>query len=138
MPKGRGSPRKKNKRKSVSITLPIKPLSTNQLFSGRKRRSFHYKRYRRKMFELMDDIDPSLYCFKGDLLLVLEVGFSSKASDLDNSFKGLIDILSEKLAFNDKQLCEIRAKKYLVHRGDEFVKITLKKSNRKDINLRGK
>lgn len=127
--RGNGSPKKKRK-DSYSIILPIKALSTNKLYAGVKTRSWHYKKYRKKVFQLLDGSGGNLN-LSGNLQLTMEVGFSSPLSDVSNAVKGIEDILSEYLGINDRQIFVLHVEKYLVHKGDEYIKVKINKVRRK-------
>ncbi len=135
--RGRGSYRKRHQRKTLTINIPIPGLSVNKIYSGRKTRSWHYKKYRKQIFNFLEDYDPNLFCLKGNLHLSIEVGFSSKLSDLSNIIKALEDCLAEKFKFNDRQISDISMKKFLVNKGDEYTKVFLRKSKR-NIDTRNK
>jgi len=136
MPKGNGSPRKIKKRTSIKIKLPVKALSVNQIYGGRKRRSYQYKNYRRLVLNLLKEYDKKIYNLDGNLNMTMDVGFSSPLSDLSNAIKAIEDIVAEYFSFNDRMIVEIHMRKFLVHKGDEFIQIDLKKSRRRKIDLR--
>lgn len=120
------------------VRLPCKPISTNNLYMGRKVRSFDYRKFRTLVFKMLDnEFKSSTFELTGNLTLDMEVGFSSPLSDLSNSIKGLEDCLTEYLGFNDRQIVTIVLNKYLVNKGDEYVIVKLRKT-KKDINRRVK
>ena len=59
-------------------------------------------------------------------MLIIEFGFSSAASDLDNGLKPIIDILQKKYRFNDKEIHEIHARKQHVKKGEEYIEWELR------------
>jgi Holliday junction resolvase RusA-like endonuclease len=133
--RGPGSPKKKRK-DSYSITIPIKALSVNKLYSGQKTRSWHYKKFRKKVFQLLNGSCKSVD-LSGNLQLTMEIGFSSPLSDLSNGIKGIEDLISEYLGINDRQVFVLHAEKYLVNKGDEYIQIRLHRL-RKNFDRRGK
>ncbi len=136
MGKGNGNIRRVRKRTSVKIKLPVKALSTNKIYGGRKRRSYHYKNYRRLVLGLLKEYDKKIYNLDGNLSLTMDVGFSSPLSDLSNAIKATEDLIAEYFSFNDRFVVEIHMRKFLVHKGNEFINIDLKKSRRRKIDLR--
>ena len=74
------------------MRLNIKPLSVNEAWQGRRKKTIKYMKYQR-------DVNLILRPFTvpdGDLMLKLTFGFSSKGSDWDNPIKPFQDILSKK------------------------------------------
>lgn len=122
-------------KRSLNLKIPIKAISTNKLYSGQKRRSYHYKKYRKEVFKFLKDNYNEGVCLKGNLKLEMEVGFSSPLSDLSNSIKGIEDCISAFYFFNDRQIVEIKMSKFRVDKGDEFVNLKIKQT-RKDIDRR--
>lgn len=58
-------------------------------------------------------------------MLTLHVGFSNKASDLDNVCKPFIDVLQKTYRFNDKTIYKMVLSKEIVPKGREFLDWTL-------------
>lgn len=136
---GKGSPPKRKKQR-LDIQIPIAALSTNKLYLGKKRRSYHYKHFRRKVFSYLDDnYDRNLYSLKGNLTFHMVVGFSSTLSDLSNSIKGIEDVLVAWVnnGFDDRQICKIILEKRYVNKGSEYMRVSICKS-RKNIDDRVK
>jgi len=136
MPRGNGDVIKTNVKRRVDLVLPFAALSTNKMYSGRKRRSVYYKFFRKKLFKYLDEKFKAPVKLTGNLSLSLEVGFSNSLSDLSNAIKSVEDVLAEYLGFNDKQIVQIELSKYLVHKGDEYMKVSIFKT-RKNIDRRG-
>lgn len=76
------------------------------------------------------------HSISGYMVFTMDVGFSSPLSDLSNAIKCTEDILMEYYGVNDRDTVEIRLRKYLVHKGDEFMKISIYPSRRKNVDLR--
>jgi len=104
------------------IHIDIKPLSTNDMYGGRKVKSYKYKNYERKLLPLLPN---DLEIPKGKLQLFVAVGLSSKLADLDNVLKPFIDCLQMKYAFNDKHIYMLTASKTDVKKGEEFIEFSL-------------
>lgn len=94
----------------------------------------HYAKFKKDTKEYRDfksDIFELLGGQKYDLKdtdrfkLSLVVGFSSSLSDLDNSFKPLLDSMQLAMGFDDKQIFEIEALKDKVTKGNEYIMVRL-------------
>lgn len=72
----------------------------------------------------------------GYLSLTMNCGFSSSLSDLSNAIKATEDVVMEYHGLNDRNIVDIKMKKYLVYKGDEFIVFKLTKSRRKNVDLR--
>lgn len=108
------------------IKLNIKPLSVNKAFQGRRFKTNAYKEYEANMLSML----PELVVPEYPLKLLIEVGFSSRASDLDNMLKQTIDILCKRYNFDDKHIYEIFARKVIVNKGCEFIAFRIDHSDR--------
>lgn len=108
----------------VHVKLNIKPLSANKMHYARmKKDTKEYKEYKGDIAGLIGGdygVSP-----KAQLKLTLVTGYSSKASDLDNAFKPLLDSMQLCMGFDDKQVYEINAYKDVVKRGEEYLLIKL-------------
>ncbi len=124
-------------RRSVDLVIPYPALSTNKMYSGRKVRSYHYKKYRKDIFKFLSTSYPDPVSLKGNLVMTMEVGFSSPLSDLSNAIKTTEDCIAEYFKFNDRQIIMIKMEKYLVNKGSEYVKIKINKT-KKNIDRRVK
>lgn len=107
-------------------------LSTNKLYRGRRYRSSAYEKYRKEVFSfLQDNVPKNNVCLTDKPLdLYIEVGLSSVLADLSNCVKGIEDIVSQYFEFNDRMVIDIQMKKYIVKKGDEYVKLKLRTSRR--------
>ena len=56
---------------------------------------------------------------------LLEFGFSTRAADLDNPVKALMDILQKRYSFDDKHIYEMFLRKKIVKKGDEYITFKL-------------
>lgn len=103
------------------VNIKIKPLSVNRCWQGRRFKTKDYDVYERElMYRLPKKVIPA-----GKLYLYLRIGFSSKASDLDNSIKPILDILQKKYGFDDKRVYRIDATKVDVKKGEEFIEFEI-------------
>lgn len=99
------------------MRIDIKALSSNQAWKGRRFRTDNYKSYEK---ELLLKLKP-MEIPDGKLELWINVGFSSKLSDIDNALKSFIDILQKKYDFNDNRIYKIVAEKCIVGKGEEYI-----------------
>jgi len=104
------------------VKIKIKPLSTNKAWMGRRFKASAYQTYEETMMWLL----PAHYPIpKGNLKLIIEAGFSNKASDLDNICKQTLDILSKRYKFNDNLVYEINMRKKIISKGDEYIAFSI-------------
>ena len=100
----------------TKIEIKIKPLSINSAWRGRRYKTPEYKQYERDVCLLL----PKKITITNKLFL--EFGFSSRASDIDNPIKNLLDILQKKYKFNDNKIYSLHIEKEIVKIGDEYIK----------------
>lgn len=99
------------------MRINIKPLSVNEAWQGKRFKSPKYAQYERDVLFLL----PQIKVPKSELSLTIRVGYSNKASDIDNCVKPFVDILQKKYEFNDSQIYELHVFKYIVEKGSEFI-----------------
>jgi len=104
------------------MRIEIKPLSVNDAWQGKRFKTPKYKSWQKDLLILLPNLKIK---FKGDLKVDFVFGFSSKASDIDNPLKPLIDTLQKKYKFNDNQIQELTVKKEIVKKGEEFITINI-------------
>lgn len=124
-------------KKSVQLQLPFKAFSTNDLYAGRKVRSMKYKGFRKTVLDFLNKNYEQRVDLAGNLVLSLEIGYSSPLSDASNGIKGIEDIAAEYFKFNDKQIVTLNVDKYLVDKGKEYMILKIVKTT-KDIDRRTK
>lgn len=118
---------KKSPKRSIllfSEKLLVKPLSVNEAWQGRKFKTDKYKKYEEALLMMLPNISVDFN--KQPLELFIEVGFSNKASDVDNVIKPFVDILQKKYEFNDKYIYRLLVEKKDVSRGDEYIEFYLR------------
>lgn len=104
------------------INVPIKPLSVNQAWQGRRFKTDAYKVFERNVFMLL----PKKTVPDGPLALRLEFGHSSKLSDIDNGIKPFLDCLQKKYGFNDNKVkALIVVVNNDVKKGQEYIKFEI-------------
>jgi Holliday junction resolvase RusA-like endonuclease len=104
--------------------LMVKPMSVNDAFTGRIRKSRTYRAYIKNVLKLLPQVDiPS----RGKLEIKLVFGFSNSQADFDNPIKPIVDILKKKYGFDDSRIYSGTICKMLVDHGEEFIHITITK-----------
>lgn len=109
----------------LEVRLNQKPMSANKMHYAKfKKDTKEYREFKSDIFQLLGDRE---YNFEKDdkFKLSLVVGYSSSLSDLDNSFKPLLDSMQLAMGFDDRQIFEIEALKDKVDKGDEYIMIRL-------------
>jgi len=104
----------------MNIELKIKPLSTNQAWKGRRFKTDKYKKFEKDMLMILPKFKgniPDLICIN------IEFGFTSKASDLDNPIKMVLDCLQKKYGFNDNKIYELNVRKVITK--EPFINISI-------------
>ena len=101
--------------------LPIKALSVNKLYRGRRFKSNEYKDYSQRVLYLL----PAGSIDSEEIELVITVGLSSPLADLSNVVKAFEDLLQEKYGFNDRFVREIHLYKEKVKKGEEYIEFEI-------------
>lgn len=100
---------------------PIKPLSVNEAWKGRRYKTDKYKHYENSVMWFL----PRLDIPEGKLSVNLEIGFSNSASDIDNPVKLFLDILQKKYSFDDKNIYKLCVTKKIVSKDKEYIKFKI-------------
>lgn len=82
------------------IYLPLKALSVNKAWKGRRFKTEDYKNFISKAYLML----PKMEVPKSPLCLRIEFGYYNKLSDFDNGIKPFVDILQQKYKFNDRDI----------------------------------
>ena len=94
-------------------------MSVNDCWQGRRFKTPSYKQYEALM---LSALPKQIKIDKGEKLCIdIEVGYSNKASDIDNFLKPFLDILQKKYGFNDKDIYELHIYKNIVPKGTEYI-----------------
>jgi Holliday junction resolvase RusA-like endonuclease len=96
--------------------VPIKPLSVNRSYQGRRFATPELKAYKEALGYLL----PVMKVPTGPLKVHYIFGVSSKASDGDNLIKSFQDTLCEKYGVNDRDIFQWRVEKVIVPKGEEY------------------
>ena len=114
--------------KKATYLFEVKPVSANAMFAGAQ----YYKRkpyvqYQKLIWDHLDKCKAYWEFGVDPVSVLVNVGLSSKAADLDNVIKPLLDTLQSYFEeFDDKAVYEIYLKKSIVKRGKEFLDVTIK------------
>lgn len=98
--------------------VSIKPLSINEAWVGKLRKTKHHSVYLHSLAFLLPrnlTLPPAPY------EVHYEFGFSSHASDWDNPVKPFQDALQKKYQFNDKLIMKATVTKKKVNKGQEYI-----------------
>lgn len=98
------------------ITVPVKPLSVNEVWQGKRFKTQAYKHYEKLLLSIL----PKIVVPEPPYEIYFKFGFSNIASDFDNPVKPLTDILQKRYCFNDKSICRAVIEKVKVEKGNEF------------------
>jgi len=98
--------------------IPIKPLSVNEAWRGRRFKSPAYKRYESVVMLLLRDIPLKA---SPPYKITLVFGMSNARSDWDNPIKPFQDILQKRYGIDDKDIMEAHVYKQVVKKGEEFI-----------------
>lgn len=102
--------------------LPIKPLSVNDAWKGRRYKTDKYRAYEMELLYRL----PKIVIPPPPYEVTYRFGFSSASSDNDNPVKLFQDILSKKYKFNDKLIKRTIIESDYVKKGQEFVEFSIK------------
>lgn len=98
--------------------LPIKALSINAAYRGRRFKTRDYNEFENELAILL----PSSFIVpEGKLKLTMKVGQSASSCDWDNPIKTFQDVLAKKYGFNDKKIFRGDVEKFIVPKGQEFI-----------------
>lgn len=103
------------------IKIPIKPLSVNEAWQGRRFKTPKYVQYERDVLLLLPKIKLPDPPYK----ITYVFGLSNKLSDLDNPVKPITDILQKKYGLNDKDIYEAHLTKKITPKGKEYIEFKI-------------
>lgn len=103
-------------------SIPVKPLSVNQVWQGKRFKTGDYKAFEQLCGYALP---PKIEIPDGELEVYYEFGVSNFRADVDNFIKPFTDILQKKYGFNDARIVEVRARKKLVAKGEEYIRFSI-------------
>ena len=104
------------------IVLPIKPLSVNEAWQGKRYKTRKYKQYTRDVSLILP---KSITIPKGKLGIRLHFYFSNKASDWDNPIKPLQDIICSNYGIDDRHIYLAIVEKFIVPKGEDRIEFEI-------------
>ena len=104
------------------IVVPVKPMSQNKAYLGRKTKSKDYRLYTGNIVDILPPCDIP----EGELDLKINVFYSNRAADIDNCLKPFIDILQFHYGFNDNKIYHLDVTKLIVPKGQEKLEFEFK------------
>ena len=106
------------------MKLNLKPLSANRMFYRNKNKTVEYRQFQEDVRDLSMGKD---WPFGTDpVQFEVNVGLSSKAADLDNCIKPILDTYQNIYDdFNDNKVYKIVLRKEIVEKGKEYVDIKI-------------
>jgi len=102
--------------------LPIKPLSVNEAYRGRRFATAKLKKFKADMALLLP---KKIELPEGKMCIYFRFGVSSKNADGDNPTKAAQDAIAEVYKFNDKRVYEWHIVKEDVRKGEEFIEFNI-------------
>ena len=112
------------------VELPIKPLTTNRLWKGRRFKTDEYKQYEAVVVALLNR--AGLEIPDGKCVFEVAVGVSGQF-DLDNAIKSTLDMIQKyDQSFNDRDVFRIVAEKFTKRRRDEFLAVNFTNYRKED------
>lgn len=113
------------------VEIPIKPLTVNKAWQGRRFKTKEYKQYEADVLRLLP---KSVEIPEGEIELYLEWGFSNYGqSDWDNPIKPFQDCLQKKYGFNDNKVRRATVEKVRVEKGCEYIKFSVTAANNQQV-----
>ena len=104
--------------------IPIKPLTQNQAWKGRRYKSAAYKQYEKDVNLYLNTLQLPKVIPKEPFHLYLEFG-TTKGQDCSNSIKLFEDILCKHLGVNDNCVMSIFARKIVTKKTDRFIRFNI-------------
>ena len=106
--------------KMPAIRLPLKAVSTNQLYVGKKIKSRLARQFEADVAVLLKANAPDITLPDGDLTLHLRFGITRR-SDVSNCVKLLEDCIARHYGINDRRFAGLTMVRQHVKPGQEFI-----------------
>jgi len=106
----------------MTICIPVKPLSVNQAWKGKRFKTAEYKAYARNVKLLLPrgEVIP-----EGRLQVSFTFYLSNASADWDNPVKPLQDVIFRFYGVNDSRIYRATVEKIIVPKGMEKTEITI-------------
>ena len=99
-------------------------MSANNMFYRNKQKTVNYRHFQQEVSDVIGE--DKWEHGDSEVMIVLEVGLSSKRADLDNTIKPLLDTLQYVFdGFDDNKVFRIEADKKLVEKGKEYLDVSI-------------
>jgi len=106
--------------KNIQFTIPLKPLSVNQAWQGRRFKTNTYKKWAQDVSNFI----PRNKCVTGRVEVTVEVFIKNeKMSDVDNVLKTLFDTLSGSVFEDDRMIYALHV--YKEHSDTPSIRVTI-------------
>lgn len=99
------------------VTIPIKPLTVNRAYQGRRFKTPEHNYYRQELMLRL----PNIELPEPPYIVYYEFGFSNSQCDYDNAVKPFQDALQERYGFNDKDIVQAHISKVITPKGQEYI-----------------
>ena len=116
----------------LNLRLQVKPISANKMFVMRnKHKTADYLAYQN---EIRDELMGTAWPFGAEQVsFFVEAGVSTRAADLDNTIKPLLDTFQNIFdEFNDNKVYHIELDKTIVPKGEEFLSVRITLTEKKE------
>lgn len=121
------------------IELPMKSISTNKIWTGRRflsaaARDFKKEAHYRLLTSRSELKSQLAAAGDGELAIRFHFGLSRDA-DVDNCLKLVIDVLCAVMGIDDRRFRGVSAMKTRVKRGNEFIRFAISAFEEKDFEV---
>lgn len=101
--------------------IPVKALSQNLAWAGKRYRTTKYKDYEKLLYDYFRTLDLPKIEEKEPFYFFLEFATTAR-QDLSNNLKLFEDVLCKYLNVNDRNTMAIFCRKIIVKKNDEFIR----------------
>lgn len=118
------------------IIIPVKPISTNKLFQGRRFKTKDYDAFINAALYFA----PKVPMVKGNIVLKCDFFVKNvERSDLDNFLKGTLDLIVKAgYIEDDRFIYKINARKFKANDENERIELRIKPLTEKNMRRTGK
>lgn len=106
------------------FNIPIKPLSQNLAWTGKKYRTQAYRDYKMALKTYFLTLPLPTLKANDPIYLIMEFG-TTRSQDCSNNIKLFEDCLCEHLGINDRQVMSLFARKVYTSRKNSFIKFNI-------------
>jgi Holliday junction resolvase RusA-like endonuclease len=106
----------------MMLTIPIKPLSVNEAWQGKRYKTAKYKRYCQDIHMILP---KNIELPDGKFGIRVHFYFSNAASDWDNPIKTTQDAICSYYGLNDSNMYLGIVEKFLCNKGEEKIEFEI-------------